>query len=427
MTTLEYVASGTSHIKLNHSIVSASSELVDLNNSYFESLNDKNNHKFSLLFNAFIERSFGEIFKNNYSNHVHSIHADSGGLQIITQGKTVTSELKNEIYKTQAKYSDVAMCFDEIPITTSSKSSGRNDTLNKFFDKENLEYCAKETGKNIKRQIEVVLEENSTTKPMLISQGNCYDSYMKWVECVLSEIPTDYHKHIGGIAMGAAALGTGFLEDIERAAYATKLPFQMKEPHIHILGVGSIRRLMPYIALSRSGYYPSNLHISYDSTTHTAGANMGLFYSKEGTVQFNRVFSNDYVKMYNDINSKYNIADKGVDVRTFHTILNSNTSYYKNESTEVIDNNKMLMYHNTIMAYVSSSISNFTSRINSILESEESFMDLSIKNKIILEMQYIANNVKTLDDFNYWRKIYGSDTKSNRIKTSSANIESFFS
>ena len=40
---------------------------------------------------------------------------------------------------------------------------------------------------------------------------------LKWVEYVLDEIPKSNHQFIGGVAMGAAALGTGTLEDIERA------------------------------------------------------------------------------------------------------------------------------------------------------------------------------------------------------------------
>ena len=46
-----------------------------------------------MLYNAFCEHSYGEKFQK-YASHVHKIHADSGGLQVITVGKAVTPELK---------------------------------------------------------------------------------------------------------------------------------------------------------------------------------------------------------------------------------------------------------------------------------------------------------------------------------------------
>ena len=39
----------------------------------------------------------------------------------------------------------------------------------------------------------------------------------KWFECLLEEIPTEWHDRLGGIAVGAAGLGTGPLEDVKRA------------------------------------------------------------------------------------------------------------------------------------------------------------------------------------------------------------------
>ena len=57
-----------------------------------------------------------------------------------------------------------------------------------------LEHYSRETGKNIKRQIEIFLEEKSSSKPMIIAQGNCYETYMYWVEYVLKEIPSSYYK-----------------------------------------------------------------------------------------------------------------------------------------------------------------------------------------------------------------------------------------
>lgn len=426
MKALEYVASGTSHTRILANAVLENPEVIDVINSYFASLNGKNNHHFSLLFNAFTEKEFGKKFKDLFAKSLYTIHADSGGLQIITQGKTITPALKEEVYRTQAKYSDVAMCFDEIPINVVGKTSDRNDTSGRIFDKENLEQYARLTGQNIRRQIEVVLEEKSTAKPMIIAQGNCYDTYMLWVEYILKEIPKSYHKHIGGIAMGAAALGTGALEDFERAAYATKLPFQMDEPYIHILGVGSVRRLLPYIALAKSGYYPENLHLSYDSTTHTSGVSMGLYHSKKGGKSITRQFNDDYIELYDDINSKYDLAGKGIDVHLFHKMINSNSEYYCNKKTKKVDKDKMLLYYHNLLAYICSSITNFTDDINGALISEERLIELAKRFDISNQIYYILKAVKDIDGFKDWYNSFSNSSKSKRIDSDMATLGELF-
>ena len=259
---------------------------------------------------------------------------------------------------------------------------------------------------------------------MIIAQGNCYETYMAWVEYILKEIPSSYYQHIGGIAMGAAALGTGPLEDIERAAYATKLPFQMDEPYIHILGVGSIRRLLPYIALAKSGYYPKNIHLSYDSTTHTSGVSMGLYYL-DGGMSITRQFSEDYVTIYNDINSKYDLAGKGIDVYQFHHMINQNSSFYYDDKRENVDKDKMMLYYHNLLGYICSSISNFTYTINRCLKSKDVLISVADKNKVSMEINALLY-IKDLQDFKEWNNRFGNSTKSKRIKDTMATLEGLF-
>ena len=417
MKQLEYVASGTSHTRILASAVMESTEAIELINSYFTDLNGKNNHKFSLLFNAFTEKDFGPKFKEHYAKSLYTIHADSGGLQIITQGKTITPNLKTSVYRTQAKCSDIAMCFDEIPIGIVGDRSDRNDTTGRYFDKDNLGFYAKTTGINIKSQIELFLEEKSSAKPMIIAQGNDYDSYMYWVEYILKEIPPSYLPYIGGIAMGGAALGTGVLEDMERAAYSTNLPFQMEEPYVHILGVGSVRRLLPYIALSHSGFFPKNLHLSYDSTTHTSGVSIGLYYYKKA-ISLGRDYKqhyNSYNAIYNDINDKYNLAGKGIDLMMFHESINSNSSYYNDRVNNNIDKDKMMLYYHCLLGFVSSSISNFTKKINQCLKSKDYLIKIADENKVYSDINSLLN-IDTIDKFLKWKNANSSSIKSKRIQ-----------
>ena len=94
-----------------------------------------------------------------YKDHVHEIHADSGGLQIVTQGMVITDELKDKVYENQAEWADVGMCFDEIPVILTGDRSDRNDTKARFFDFENYEELARKTGRNVKRQLEIFDKE----------------------------------------------------------------------------------------------------------------------------------------------------------------------------------------------------------------------------------------------------------------------------
>ena len=51
------------------------------------------------------------------------------------------------------------------------------------------------------------------------------------------------------------------------------------------LGVGSIRRMIPYLVFCQNGLY-DNVDISYDSTTHSRAVETGLYYMGKGTTKF---------------------------------------------------------------------------------------------------------------------------------------------
>ena len=260
---LDYVVSGTSYMRFSNPGIAKDETNSQIINMLLDKLvTGVHSHKFSMLYNGHTESSFGERFLA-YKDHVHSIHADSGGLQIVTQGMTITDELKDKVYENQAEWADVGMCFDEIPVILTGDRSDRNDTKQRFFDFENYEELARKTGRNIKRQLEVFDSKESTCKPYIILQGNCVDTYLRWYELLLEQIPTEWHDRIGGVAMGAAALGTGPLEDVKRAFIASEIAkhWPQDKMHLHVLGVGSIRRIIPYLVFCQNGLY-DNVDIS---------------------------------------------------------------------------------------------------------------------------------------------------------------------
>jgi len=83
----------------------------------------------STLYNAYTEKQHVKEFAHLDNLGSDSVYADSGGLQIVTAGKSITEEMKMEIYKTQT-YADYAMCFDVIPLSSTSLTRTRNERSN---------------------------------------------------------------------------------------------------------------------------------------------------------------------------------------------------------------------------------------------------------------------------------------------------------
>jgi hypothetical protein len=392
----EYVASGTSYFKLMYQ-ESLEPQNLDWFSRTFGSLNDQHNHKISLLYNAYTEKRPGKWCGSHYRNLVHSIHADSGGLQMITLGRTITTELKEEVYANQAENSDVAMCFDVIPVRTlDGARSERLDLSNRRFDRSDLERCARETGKNLKRQIEFFLEKGTTAKPMLIAQGNDYDSYMKWVEFVQAEMPADYVKHIGGIAMGAAALGKGSLEDIKRAFYFSQLPIDLESKHLHLLGVGSVYRMLPQMIFMQNGVY-KDINMSYDSTTHTSGVTQGRYYMDDYAFTFTRAYDDSYRIVLEDMKRNFPFIHYSVD--DLYNILNHSSRTYQTKFGSI--DPSLQLY----VAYVSSSIKNFIRQVEKVSQDKNEVLKLAKGlDRNAFDALY---SVHTTEDFEHWVKHVG--------------------
>lgn len=388
---LEYVASGSSYFKLMYA-ESLEKQNLDFFAKTFGTLNNQHNHKISLLYNAYTEKRPGEWMGEHYRPLVHSIHADSGGLQMVTLGRTITNELKEEVYDSQARNSDIAMCFDVIPVRTLDNGrSERLDLSNRRFDRTQLEGCARETGKNLRRQIDFFDEKGSVARPMLIAQGNDYDSYMKWVQYVVEEL-TPYHiSRIGGIAMGAAALGKGSLEDFKRAFYFTQLPIELESKHLHLLGVGSVYRMIPQFIFMQNGLY-KDVQMSYDSTTHTSGVTQGRYYKDDYAFNFTRAFDDNYRIVWEDI--KKNFPCYQQDLNTFYEALNISSRKYQ-EKHGTIDPSLQ-----TYVAFVSSAIKNFLSHVEKLQGSKDEIMKMA--RGIDATAFNALYSVKTPEDFNHW-------------------------
>lgn len=269
---IEYVMSATGHARLG-----AAHKLMDVvDTSYLRKILDTAQdldgvHKISMLYNAYTEKKVGKQIKDLFGDSVYKIHVDSGGLQIVNLGLENTPELRKAVYENQAESGDIGMCFDEIPLHNEAQGGGsaRINTKDKVFMYDLAYKYGVKTGKNIRAQIETYLEKESDCKPYIILQGNSDDDFKAFSDGIMSQLEGVEH-HIAGCAAADTCIGNGVRESIDMMSVIPKLNIPDKaKKSVHMLGVGSVKRLLPAVALIRSGYFGDDFHISYDSSTHT--------------------------------------------------------------------------------------------------------------------------------------------------------------
>lgn len=417
----EYIASGTSFmfknslkdIAENKELVSLIQKFTDIVVSLFD------NHKFGVLFNGYTEKGFGGSVNKIFSPY--TIQVDSGGLQMITLGRTITPELKREVYSTQATYGNVGMCFDEIPVRTNG--SRMVDTKQRYFDPSMFESCAKQTGENLTEQIIQFREQKTSCRPMMIIQGNGMDWYRKWADIVLKTIPIELHEDIKGVSVGSPSFGNGLLEDIEKVFTLSILdiPDHMKK-YNHLLGFGSMNRLISVIEFKRSGLFGDDIVFSYDSTKHTSGVMRGQYQRGPKIVQMSRYKDNVFREAY-ELISKFSSEVLGYEFDEelfYQTICLPNGDWEKihgSKSHKLLERNIhpfiFFIYSvHEVMKYVK------------LMEEDEYFICQLRPNDH--EFLFPLKQVKTLDDFNYWKSHAGRKIDSRRIGCLSSSLDDFF-
>ena len=235
----------------------------------------------STLYNAYTEKNHVKEFERLDNLGSASVYADSGGLQIVTAGKSITEEIKREIYKTQT-YADYAMCFDVIPLTSVSLTRTRNERSNvgnKIFMNDNHQESAFATGDNIKAQATYFRESGAKTKVIIIVQGNNTEDMVNFYRNIESRLSPEDYENIGGMAIADTCMGNGEAESIEMLRAAKRIAdfcHPNVRKHLHVLGVGSISRMRPILYLLKSRYLHEFERVSYDSSSHTSTFQYGL-------------------------------------------------------------------------------------------------------------------------------------------------------
>jgi len=319
--------------------------------------NKSTNCEFGLLWNAWNEKNEADVLMGlTHPDNPVIIHADSGGLQEITLGITLTPEDKQGIYTRQGKFSTRAMSFDKMPIVTDE--GARNtavDMSTRYFVRDMLFDVGVESGYNVLNQCKVIAElpeEERKSKILVIIQGSTFEDYLEYARGLFSvfddldeETKKLYYEQIGGLSMGMSGISNYFdLVDLilRSPVEFTMIPERLRN-EIHFLGIGGFTRVAPIFAIKDDFFGEErDVHYTFDSTSRTSAATYGKYthleekeegvYTKK-TLQLGRKYNKTVQKhieilyeTYKDIINK-NLTDKPVkDVEDFR---NNFSSYRK--------------------------------------------------------------------------------------------------
>ena len=421
----EYVASGVSYSRIGKKNMTHYPETLQYMQRCIQSCQDKHSHTISFLYNGYTEKALGEQIHNWLRPCLDNIYSDSGGLQMVTLGHKANDKLRKEVYKSQMAHSDVAMSFDEIPLVMKGEKSSVADRTGRLFDASILEERARQSGQNLKEQIEYF--GDSDTKVMMIVQGNDFDTAQAWVNYLLEEIPEDYYPYISGISLSGAALGSGQLEDFVRMFIMSKLqyPEKVNSKHLHLLGVGSIVRLIPLAALHYGGHFKDGYKISYDSTTHTAGLAKGNYCMEGKNVPLTKIAGRNFKKIVNNINmnmERMNLLPLQED-RVYKRLVHP--SLWDKEFDRNEDSFKEFQ---VIYSYLTSQLYNFTESVEKLFTDSDTLATLAGQKKIYGPCMSFKT-VRDKQDFDAWLVQNRRRLKSVpilRAGSESASLESLF-
>lgn len=419
-----YVASGMNFIwRVANFTYESHPEMVKKMRSMVHNLDAKfDNHVFGVLFNGLTEQGIAERTRSVWDGF--EIQVDSGGLQAITLGLNVDAALKDSVYKVQAKYGNIGFSFDKMPLKLVGTRSDKHDVQGRYFDPDILEDCATESGKDLARQIEVYLDEKTTCQPMMIVQGNNIEGYQQWAKFCLKQVPKAHQKYIAGVSSGAGALGQGLREDIERAFALSQLdvPDTMKK-RFHILGVGSVNRLIPLIQFNKAGIFDKDVLFSYDSTKHTSGTIRGQYNIGTKQICLTRYRDEEFYNAYKTIGKvSSEIFGYDIDIEHFYlTVCQKAEEWEKKYGSPLYDTYNRNI---AIFAFFLYSVYNAYHHID-MMETDDSYLASILKPKQYNVFRPLQE-IKTREDYDYWKSHAARHVRSKKVKHFPSSVEEFF-
>jgi hypothetical protein len=397
----------------------------------------------SVLYNAYTEKNHVREFERLNNLGADSVYADSGGLQIVTAGKSITPEMKNEIYKTQT-YSDYAMCFDVIPLSSRTKTRTRNERSNvgnKVFNDELLTQSAHATGDNVKAQATYFRKSGAKTKVIVIVQGNSADDMVNFFNGVISRLEPEDYENIGGMAVADTCIGNGELESIEMLRAAKRIS-EFCHPnirrHLHVLGVGSISRMRPILYLLKSGYLNNFERVSYDSSSHTSTFQYGLLkvngtcrsIGSHKTPDVDKHFRNVY-NLFSDTFSPLVTEDRWIELIFADGSGDWKYSTIKNRLMQNQNPNEIVAGLLCNAAHTYFQIHNFVTNLDRVSSHKYKEIEEIAKNKKQGKTHIAMNNLLNInseEQIEDWCSQFSATINSKRISRDSdtINMEDFF-
>ena len=280
MVTMKYCASGFISYPNLHTTIKKDTrdEYLKYIIDQIHRVDDKyDEYNFTLLYNAYTEKSDTEFFQLFRDNGLKvPFYTDSGGLQINltkTASSTDIEKSKQLVYEEQCKVSDFAMSFDEMPIYINDQerredAHSRLDASGRYYVVEHVYDKGVGTGKNIRQQIDKFKELGAKTKIFVILQGYTLEDYNLYDKGVYSQLTEEDYPYIEGIAIANTLTPDYFsaFDTFVRHQHHLEVPEQHKR-HIHLLGVGGLNRVFPFLVLKNNpDFWKEDVIINFDST-----------------------------------------------------------------------------------------------------------------------------------------------------------------
>lgn len=226
------------------------------------------------LYNAYTEeimarRASGESIDTPFTSiFPKGMHADSGGLQMVTLGKgTIQKEDRLKIYETQANYSHYAMSFDEIP------SLVKDDT--RYYLPHLVEEKGIESGFNLREQYDFFETMDTKCKVIPIAQGWGIEDTNKFAKGLFEQLTPEQRDNLDIVASGFPVSSIyASAKRVYDMFKAEEIPYNAKK-HVHLLGVTGFKRLIPVLELIKAGFTPQLEVLSFDSVTLSMSYVMG--------------------------------------------------------------------------------------------------------------------------------------------------------